>query len=71
MQVGIVFLLLAPYAVAVVMPSWRWLLVYAVVVGGLLTAWFAGIATAPMRTGMEVAGLLYIVPIAASTVQVR
>jgi len=33
MQVGIVFLLLAPYAVAVVMPSWRWLLVYAVVVG--------------------------------------
>jgi hypothetical protein len=67
MQVGIVFLFLAPYAVAVVMPSWRWLLVYAVVVGGLLTAWFAGIATAPMRTGMEGIGLLYIVPIAAST----
>jgi hypothetical protein len=67
MQVGIVFLFLAPYAVAVVMPSWRWLLVYAVVVGGLLTAWFAGMATAPMRTGMEVIGLLYIVPIAAST----
>src|SRR5438034_1014157 len=48
MQAGIVFLFLAPYAVAVVMPSWRWLLVYAVVLGGLLTAWFAGIPAAPI-----------------------
>lgn len=67
MQVGIVFLFLAPYAVAVVMPSWRCLLVYAVVVGGLLTAWFARIAIAPTHTGMEVIGLLYILPIAVST----
>lgn len=67
MQVVTVFLFLAPYAVAVVMPSWRWLLVYAVVVGGLLTAWFDRIATAPTHTGLEVIGLLYIVPIAVST----
>lgn len=67
MQAGIVFLFLAPYAVAVVMPSWRWLLVYAVVVGGLLTAWFAGIATAPTHTGMEGISLLYVVPAATST----
>jgi hypothetical protein len=67
MQVGIVFLFLAPYAAAVVMPSWRWLLAYAVVVGGVLTVWFAGIATAPTRTGLEGIGLFYIVPIAVST----
>jgi hypothetical protein len=68
MAVGIVFLLLIAYAVVVAMPSWRWLLAYVAVVGILLTVWLVSFMNVPWRTGLEVIGLLYFVPIAVSTV---
>jgi hypothetical protein len=49
MAVVLILLFLAAYALTLVMPSWRWLLVYVVAVGGLLGAWFAAIVTTPPR----------------------
>ena len=71
MVLQIALLLLLPYALPLLMPSWRLLLAYAVVVGGLLTIWFAiwyhGVTTAPTRTGLEVIGIAPALPIAIAT----
>jgi len=60
------FLFLPPYVLAVIMPSWRWLLVYLIVGGGLLAAWFAEMSIAPQRYGEEAIGFLFLMPVAVS-----
>jgi hypothetical protein len=71
MALQIVLLLLVPYALPLLMPSWRWLLAYAVAVALLLTIWFAiwyhAVMTAPTRTGLEGIGLAFVLPSAIST----
>lgn len=71
MALQIVLLLLIPYALPLLMPSWRWLLAYAVAVALLLTIWFAlwyhAVMTTPMRTGLEGIGLALVLPPAIST----
>ena len=55
MFLQVVVLLLVPYALPLLMPSWRWLLVYDVAVAVLLTIWFTlwyhAVMTTPTRTG--------------------
>lgn len=67
----IVVLLLVPYALPLLMPSWRWLLAYAVAVALLLTIlftiWYQAVMTTPTRTGLEVIGLVIPVSAAIST----
>jgi hypothetical protein len=67
----IVFLLLVPYALPLLMPSWRWLLAYAVAVALLLTIlftiWYQAVMTTPTQTGLEVIGLVIPVSAAIST----
>ena len=71
MALQVVLLLLVPYALPQLMPSWRWLLAYAVAVAVLLTIWFSiwyyAVMTTPTRTGLEVIGLVFPVSIAIST----
>jgi hypothetical protein len=71
MALQIVLLLLVPYALPLLMPSWRWLLGYAVAVAVLLTIWFAiwyhTVMTTPTRTGLEAIGLAFVLPSAIST----
>src|SRR5882757_9115822 len=63
MALQVVLLLLVPYALPLLMPSWRWLLAYAVAVAVLLTIWFAiwyhAVMTTPTRTGLEGIGLVF------------
>ena len=76
MAIEAVLLLLVPYALPLLMPSWRWLLAYACAVAMLLGIWFAityqAVVTAPTRTGLEGIGLVFIalpaLPTAAGTV---
>jgi hypothetical protein len=76
MAIEAVLLLLVPYALPLLMPSWRWLLAYAFAVAMLLGIWFAiwyqAVMTAPTRTGLEGIGLVFIalpaLPTAAGTV---
>jgi hypothetical protein len=67
----IVVLLLVPYALPLLMPSWRWLLAYAVAVALLLTIlftiWYQAVMTTPTRTGLELIGLVIPVSAAIST----
>ena len=55
MFLQIVVLLLVPYALPLLMPSWPWLLAYDVAVAVLLTIWFTlwyhAVMTTPTRTG--------------------
>ena len=64
---AILLWLVAPYALAVATPSWRWLLAYVVVVGGWLAYAFINIITAQPRYGEEAIGLVVILPIAVSS----
>ena len=67
MAFQVVLLLLVPYAVPLLMPSWRWLLAYAVAIAVLLalsfTVWFYAVMMSPTRTGLEGIGL--VLPISA------
>jgi hypothetical protein len=71
MALQIVLLLLVPYALPLLMPSWRWLLTYAVAVAVLLTIWFAiwyhAVMTTPTRTGLEGIGFAFALPAAIAT----
>jgi hypothetical protein len=71
MALQVVLLLLVPYALPLLMPSWRWLLAYAVAVAVLLTIWFAiwyhAVMTTPMRTGLESIGFAFALPSAIAT----
>ena len=67
MAFQILLLLLVPYALPLLMPSWRWLLAYAVAAAVLLTIWFYGVMTTPTRTGLEVIGLAFAASAAIST----
>jgi hypothetical protein len=71
MALQIVLLLLIPYALPLLMPSWRYLLAYAVVVAVLLTIWFAmwyhAVMTTTTRTGLEGIGLAFAFIPAIST----
>lgn len=64
MAIEAVLLFLVPYALPLLMPSWRWLLAYAFAVAMLLGIWFAiwyqAVMTAPTRTGLEGIGLAFI-----------
>ena len=76
MVVEAVLLLLVPYALPLLMPSWRWLLGYAFAVAILLGIWFAiwyqAVMATPTRTGLEIIGVVFVpliaVPTAAGTV---
>ena len=76
MALQVLLLLLVPYALPLLMPSWRWLLAYAVAVAVLFTVWFTiwfhAVMTAPTRTGLEGIGLVFValtaIPTAAGTV---
>jgi hypothetical protein len=76
MVVEAVLLLLVPYALPLLMPSWRWLLGYAFAVAILLGVWFAiwyqAVMATPTRTGLEIIGVAFVpliaVPTAAGTV---
>lgn len=53
MALQIVFFLV-PYALALLMPSWRWLLAYAATVALLVAAiWYVTVTAPPTRTGLE------------------
>jgi hypothetical protein len=71
MALQIVLLLLVPYAVPLLMPSWRWLLAYAVAVAVLLTIWFTiwyhAVMATPTRTGLEGISLAFAVTAAIAT----
>ena len=71
MVVEAVLLLLVPYALPLLMPSWRWLLGYAFAVAILLGVWFAiwyqAVMATPTRTGLEGIGLAFALPVAIST----
>jgi len=71
MALQVLLLLLVPYALPLLMPSWRWLLAYAVAVVLVVTLWFtiwfhAFMAT-PTRTGLEGIGLAFAASAAIST----
>ena len=76
MFLQVVVLLLVPYALPLLMPSWRWLLAYAFAVAILHGIWFANwyqaVMTTPTRTGLEIIGVAFVpliaVPTAAGTV---
>lgn len=71
MALQVVLLLLVPYAVPLLMPSWRWLLAYAVAVAVLFilyfTLWLHAVMTTPTRTGLEGIGLAFVASAAIST----
>jgi hypothetical protein len=64
-------LLLLPFALPLLMPSWRWLLVYATAVAVLVIIWFAiwynAVMTTPTRTGLEAIGLAFVLFPAVAT----
>jgi hypothetical protein len=66
-----VLLFLVPFALPLLMPSWRWLLVYVSAVTVLLIIWFAiwynAFITTQTRTGLEAIGLVYILVPAVTT----
>jgi hypothetical protein len=71
MALQVVLLLLVPYALPLLMPSWRWLLAYAVAVALLLTVWFTiwyyAVMATPTRTGLEGIGWAFALSAAIST----
>jgi hypothetical protein len=71
MVLQVVLLLLVPYALPLLMPSWRWLLAYAIAVALLVTlyftAWSYALLATPTRTGLEGIGLAFALSAAAST----
>ena len=71
MALQVLLLLLVPYALPLLMPSWRWLLAYAVAVAVLFTVWFTiwfhAVMTAPTRTGLEGIGLAFAASAVIST----
>ena len=76
MFLQVVVLLLIPYSLPLLMPTWRWLLAYAFAVAVLLTIvftiWYHAVMTAPTRTGLEGIGLVIpistAIPTAAGTI---
>lgn len=49
-----IVLFLVPYALALLMPSWKWLLAYAATVALLVAAiWYVTVTAPPTRTGLE------------------
>ena len=71
MALQVVLLLLVPYALPLLVPSWRWLLAYAIAVALLVTlcvtaSYCAFIAT-PTRTGLEGISLAILLVAAIST----
>ena len=71
MALQVVLLLLVPYALPLLIPSWRWLLTYAVAVAVLLavcfTIWYYAVITTPTRTGLEGIGWAFVLSAAIST----
>jgi len=71
MALQVLLLLLIPYAMPLLMPSWRWLLVYAIVVALLVTVyfttWYHALMATPTRTGLEGIGLAFVLSAAIST----
>jgi hypothetical protein len=71
MALQVALLLLLPYALPLMMPSWRWLLAYAFGVALLVTVWFAiwyhSVTATPTRTGLEGIGLVLPLSAAIST----
>jgi hypothetical protein len=59
---AVVFLL--PYVLAVAMPSWRWLVVCCVLVGGLLVNGFVGVVMSQEESGEGVLGILLLMGVA-------
>jgi len=72
MAIEAVLLLLVPYALPLLMPSWRWLLAYAFAAAILLGIWFAiwyqAFVAAPTRTGLEIIGVALVAIAAIATV---
>lgn len=71
MALQVVLLLLVPYALPLLIPSWRGLLAYALAVALLIAVWAAlwyyTVAMAPTRTGLEGIGLAFGLVAAIST----
>jgi ABC-type proline/glycine betaine transport system permease subunit len=71
MALQVALLLILPYALPLLMPSWRLLLAYAVAVGCLLITWFAiwyhAVSTAQTNTGLEAIGIALAIPIGIAT----
>jgi hypothetical protein len=69
MAFPVVLLLLVPYAVPLLMPSWWWLLAYAVAIAVTLafTIWFHAVMMSPTRTGLAGIGLVLPISAASST----
>ncbi|UFZ07035.1 hypothetical protein LQG66_12340 [Bradyrhizobium ontarionense] len=71
MALQILLLLLVPYAMPLLMPSWRWLLAYTMAVALLVTlyftAWYYALMATPTRTGLEGIGLALVLSAAIST----
>jgi hypothetical protein len=62
-----IVLFLVPYALALLMPSWRWLLAYAAMVALLVTAvWYLTVTAPPTRTGLEGISLAIALSVAVS-----
>jgi len=71
MALQVVLLLLVPYALPLLMPSWRWLLAYAIAVAFLLiilfTIWYYSLMANPTHTGLEGIGLAFAASAGIST----
>lgn len=67
MAVQFAILLLLPYVPPLLMPTWRWLLGYAVAATVFLTIWFYAAMTQPTRTGLEAIGFVLVSCVAIST----
>ena len=61
MALQVVLLLLVPYALPLLMPSWRWLLTV------WFTIWYYAVMATPTRTGLEGIGLAFALSAAIST----
>jgi hypothetical protein len=61
-----ILLLFLPYAVAIVLPTWRSLFGYIITLGGLLVVQSVAIVTAKTSTGLEALGFLFVLPPAVS-----
>lgn len=71
MALQVVLLLLVPYALPLLMPSWRWLMAYAIAVALLVTlyctTWYYAFMATPTRTGLEGIGVAFVLSVAIST----
>jgi hypothetical protein len=68
MALQILLLLLLPYSLPLLIPSWRWLLAYAAAVAALVailfTIWYHAVMASPTRTGLE--GIAMVLPMSAA-----